>query len=161
MDASPSIEHRRLHALIGAWRGEEEMCETQWAPAGAADADILAEATVGGRFVSLRYRQTRGGHVSFRSHSIFGFDDSDGLTKMFQFDSTGFFPASPAAGSWNGDALVLERASPRGAARVSYFFESSDCYRTRLEFRPAGSEAWQAMTTGMFRRVPSSSINLA
>jgi hypothetical protein len=152
---------QRLLALAGAWRGEEDMSATQWTPAGKAEAEVLAEAEMNGMFLNQSYRQTRDGRVSFRSRSIFGVDGSDGLVKMLQFDSMGFFPASPASGSWDGNALVLDRSSPRGSARISYFIEGPDNYRTMLEFKPAGANIWQDMAVGAFRRVAPSSINLA
>jgi hypothetical protein len=157
MNANPSFAlssgHQRLQALVGSWRGEEEMSATQWTPAGPATAEVEATAEHGGLFVTQRYRQTRGGRESFASHNVFGFDPADGLTKMFAFDSMGFFPSMPASGTWNGDTLVLERSSPRGAARVSYLFDGADRYRTHLEFKPAGSDDWQDMAKGAFRRM--------
>ena len=45
MNAAPSFtlsaEHQRLQALVGAWRGEEEVSATQWADAGTAEAQVL------------------------------------------------------------------------------------------------------------------------
>jgi hypothetical protein len=160
MNAVPSFVlspgHQRLQALVGAWHGEEEMSATQWAPAGRATADVETVAEFGGLFVAQRYRQTRDGKESFASHNVFGFDQADGLTKMFAFDSMGFFPASPASGAWDGDRLVLERSSPRGAARLTYMLDGPDSYRTHLEFKPAGSANWQDMAKGTFRRVSPS-----
>lgn len=164
MNAAPSFAlsdgHQRLQALVGAWRGEEEMSATQWAPAGMAAVEVVAEAEFGGLFVTQRYRQMRDGRESFAARNVFGFDQADGLTKMYAFDSMGFVPASPASGSWDGDRLVLERSSPRGAARITYILESQDSYRTELRFRPADSETWQDMAKGAFSRVSSSSITL-
>jgi len=162
MSAAPSLtpDHRRLQALVGAWRGEEVMSATQWAPAGRASAEVEAAAEFGGLFVTQRYRQTRDGRESFASHNVFGFDQADGLTKMFAFDSMGFFPAGPASGSWEGDRLVLQRLSPRGAARVTYMIDGPDGYRTHLEFKPAGSENWQDMAKGAFRRVSPSQTTI-
>lgn len=159
MDAqAPALSpgHRRLLALVGAWRGEEEMSATQWAPTGPAAAEVETTAEFGGLFITQRYRQTRDGGESFASHNVFGFDRADGLVKMYAFDSMGFVPASPASGSWDGDALALVRSSPRGSARISYMIDGLDGYRTRLEFRPAGSDSWQKMATGTFRRVGQS-----
>jgi hypothetical protein len=136
------------------------MSATQWAPAGPATAEVETVAEFGGLFVTQRYRQTRDGQESFASHNVFGFDQADGLTKMFAFDSMGFFPVSPASGSWNDNTLVLERSSPRGAARVTYLVDGPDSYRTRLEFKPAGSENWRDMATGTFRRVSLSETTL-
>ena len=162
MSAALSLtpHHQRLQALVGAWRGEEEMSATQWAPAGRASAKVEAMAEFDGLFVVQHYRQTRDGQESFASRNVFGFDQADGLTKMFAFDSMGFFPAGPASGSWDGDRLVLERSSPRGAARVTYTIDGPDGYRTRLEFNPAGSENWQDMAKGTFRRVSPSQTTL-
>ncbi|MER8693567.1 DUF1579 domain-containing protein [Mesorhizobium opportunistum] len=163
MNASPfsslSADHQRLQALVGAWRGEEEVSGTQWTDAGTATSEVLAEAQFGGLFVVQRYRQRRDGTVSFGAHNVFGFDQQSGAVSMHQFDSMGFVPASPATGTWDGSELVLERSSPRGAARVTYIFDDADTYRMRLHFKPAGSDSWQDMVSGVYRRVSPSSIN--
>ncbi|ESW95359.1 hypothetical protein X769_29525 [Mesorhizobium sp. LSJC268A00] len=157
--SSLSADHQRLQALVGAWRGEEEVAETQWADGGPAKSEVLAEAQFGGLFVVQRYRQRRDGTVSFGSHNLFGFDQQNNVVTMYQFDSMGFVPMSPATGAWNGDELVLERSSPRGSARVTYVFDNVDAYRMRLHFKPAGSDKWQDMVSGVYRRVSPSSIN--
>ncbi|MGX8011212.1 DUF1579 family protein [Mesorhizobium sp. ORM8.1] len=156
--SSLSADHQRLQALVGAWRGEEEVADTQWADGGPATADVLAEAEFGGLFVVQRYRQRRDGTISFGSHNVFGFDQQNHVVTMHQFDSMGVVPASPATGAWNGSELVLERSSPRGAARVTYIFEDADTYRMKLQFKPAGSDAWQDMVSGLYRRVQPSGI---
>jgi len=157
--SSLSADHQRLQALVGAWRGEEEVAATQWTDAGTATSEVLAEAQFGGLFVVQRYRQRRDGTISFGSHNVFGFDQQNGVVTMHQFDSMGFVPASPATGAWNGSELVLVRSSPRGSARVTYVFDTDDSYRMRLQFQPAGSDAWQDMVSGVYRRVSPSSIN--
>ncbi|MER8652677.1 DUF1579 family protein [Mesorhizobium sp. M0586] len=154
-----SADHQRLQALVGAWRGEEEVAETQWADGGPATSEVLGEAQFGGLFVVQRYRQRRDGTVSFGSHSVFGFDQQNSLVTMHQFDSMGFVPASPATGAWNGSELTLDRSSPRGSARITYIFDNADAYRMRLHFKPAGSDSWQDMVSGVYRRVSPSSIN--
>jgi len=163
MSASPfsslSDGHQRLQALVGAWCGEEDVAATQWTDAGAATSEIQAEAEFGGLFVVQRYRQRRDGTVSFGSHNVFGFDQQNKAVTMHQFDSMGFVPMSPAAGTWSGNELVLERSSPRGSARLIYNFGGSDAYRMKVQFRPAGSDAWQDMVSGLYRRVSTSSIN--
>ena len=156
--SSLSVDHQRLQALVGAWRGEEEVAETQWADGGIATSEVLAEAQFGGLFVVQRYRQRRDGTVSFGSHSVFGFDQQNCVVTMHQFDSMGCVPVSPATGTWNGTELVLERSSPRGSARVTYIFDNADAYRMRLHFKPAGN-SWQDMVSGVYRRVLPSSIN--
>ena len=163
MNASPfsslSNAHQRLQALVGAWRGEEEVAATQWTDAGTATAEVLAEADFGGLFVVQRYRQRRDGTISFGAHNVFGFDQQNKFVTMHQFDSMGFVPMSPATGMWNGNELILERSSPRGAARVNYGFDDADTYRMKLQFQPTGSDAWQAMVSGLYRRVSPSTIN--
>ena len=156
---SLSAGHQRLQALVGAWRGEEEVAATQWTDAGAATSEVQAEAQFGGLFVVQRYRQRRDGTISFGSHNVFGFDQQNGLATMHQFDSMGFVPMSPATGAWNDNELVLERSSPRGAARVTYGFDGTESYRMKLQFKPAGSDAWQDMVSGVYRRVSPSTIN--
>ncbi|TGQ25267.1 DUF1579 domain-containing protein, partial [Mesorhizobium sp. M00.F.Ca.ET.216.01.1.1] len=87
---------------------------------------------------------------------VFGFDQQNSLVTMHQFDSMGIVPASPSTGGWNGSTLVLVRSSPRGSARVTYSFDTDDDYRMRLEFQPAGSDIWQDMVSGLYRRVSPS-----
>lgn len=157
--SSLSADHQRLQALVGAWRGEEEVAATQWTDAGTATSEVLAEAQFGGLFVVQRYRQRRDGTISFGSHNVFGFDQQNSVVSMHQFDSMGFVPATPATGAWNGSELVLVRSSPRGSARVTYIFDTDDSYRMRLQFQPAGSDIWQDMVSGVYRRVSPSSIN--
>jgi hypothetical protein len=156
--SSLSADHQRLQALVGAWRGEEEAADTQWADGGMATSEVLAEAQFGGLFVVQRYRQRRDGTISFGAHSVFGFDQQNSLVTMHQFDSMGFVPASPATGTWNGNTLTLLRSSPRGSARVTYDFTKDDSYRMRLEFQPPGSDAWQDMVSGVYRRVLPSEL---
>ncbi|MFA6155490.1 DUF1579 family protein [Mesorhizobium sp.] len=157
--SSLSPDHQRLQALVGAWRGEEEVADTQWADGGIATSDVLAEAQFGGLFVVQRYRQRRDGTISFGSHNVFGFDQQNSVVTMHQFDSMGIVPVSPATGVWNGSELNLERSSQRGSARVTYILDDADTYRMRLHFKPAGSDAWQDMVSGVYKRVSPSSIN--
>ncbi len=156
--SSLSADHQRLQALVGTWRGEEEIAATQWADEGNATSEVMAEAEFGGLFVVQRYRQRRDGTVSFGSHNVFGFDQPNGLVTLHQFDSMGFVPMSPATGVWNGSELTFERSSPRGAARVTYGFDGADTYRMRLQFKSASIDSWQEMVRGVYRRVTPSGM---
>src|SRR5262249_41938720 len=129
--ATPQLSpaHQRLQTLVGTWRGEESVGASQWTAAGKAIGEVFAETELGGLFVSQHDRQVRDGEVSFESHNVFGVDQPDGTTKLWQFDSMGFVPPAPASGSWDSDTLTLERSSPRGAARTRYTFETPDRYR--------------------------------
>ncbi|QND48608.1 DUF1579 domain-containing protein [Rhizobium lusitanum] len=158
---TPSTAHLRLSAFAGAWEGEEHVAGSAWAKEGKATARLTAECLFGGFFVEQRYVQTRDGKTSFESRNIFGFDDADQAYKLYQFDTVGFVPPSPAAGEWVGHELALMKTSPRGAQRTLFQFENEDCYRMGVSFSPAGSDTWQEVVSGVYRRVSSASSNLS
>jgi hypothetical protein len=155
----PSSAHLRLMAFTGHWEGEEQVAASGWAAEGRATAWVNAESLFDGFFVEQRYRQTRDGAVSFEARNVFGFDPSDDHYKFYQFDSVGFVPSSPATGQWIDDQLVLIRTSPRGRQRAVYQFENEDCYRTSVSFAPAGSDTWQDVVSGLYRRAHTLSPN--
>jgi len=78
-----------------------------------------------------------------------------------QFDTAGFAPPSPASGHWNGNELVLMKTSPRGRPRTAFAFENEDCYRMGVSFSPAGSDTWQEVVSGTYRRASLTSSNLS
>jgi len=156
---APSSAHLRLAAFAGRWEGEERVAGSAWTAAGDATASVDAESLFDGFFVEQRYRQTRDGAVSFQSRNVLGFDPSDESYKLYQFDSIGFVPPSPASGEWQDDALVFIRTSPRGRQRTAYQFENADCYRMSVSFAPAGSDTWQDVVSGRYRRARSDSSN--
>jgi hypothetical protein len=156
-----SAGHLQLQLLAGAWRGEEQVGASQWTAAGTAVGEVASEVEFGGLFIVQHYRQLRDGKISFQSHNVFGCDQTDGTCKLYQFDSMGFVPTAPASGSWEGDTLTLERSSARGKARIRYAFADTDSYRMTLQFQPAGSDAWQDMVDGIYRRVAPDQINFS
>ena len=105
--------------------------------------------------------QTRDGCTSFEARNILGFDAADQAYKLYQFDTVGFTPAAPASGEWIDDKLVLTKVSPRGQQRTLFQFENEDCYRMGVTFSPAGSDTWQEVVSGLYRRVASASSNLS
>jgi hypothetical protein len=156
---APSSAHHRLAAFNGRWEGDERVAGSAWTAAGEARARVDAESLFDGFFVEQRYRQTRGGAVSFESRNVLGFDPSDESYKLYQFDSVGFMPPSPATGYWQDNALIFTRTSPRGAQRTVYQFENEDCYRMSVSFAPAGSDTWQDVVSGRYHRARSFSSN--
>ncbi|MGN8020785.1 DUF1579 family protein [Phyllobacterium sp. 22229] len=146
-------EHQRLQALLGSFEGDEQVSATPWTSAGAAKGYLSAESDLGGLFLNQTYRQVRDGQTTFEARNIFGFDVKDGTYKLYQFDTVGFVPPAPATGTWAGDELVLEKSSPRGKARSRYQFEDQDRFRLRVEFAPAGSDIWQDVVSGVYRRI--------
>jgi hypothetical protein len=136
-----SPAQQRLQALVGMWRSGEKVGAPQWTAAGPAISEIVTEPEFSGLFVIQRYAKARDGKTSFESRNIFGVDQSDGSTKLGQFDSLVFLPRTPASGA--GDGETLERNSPRGAVGTRYTLESPDWYPMTVAFRPAGSDGWQ------------------
>ena len=159
--STPSAAHFRLNAFAGAWEGEEHVAASAWTSEGKASAELSGETLFGGFFLEQRYRQTRDGAVSFEARNVFGFDASDQAYKLYQFDSVGFAPPSPASGAWSGDELVLIKSSPRGTQRTAFTFENEDCYRMGVSFSPAGSDTWQEVVSGIYRRASLTSSNLS
>ncbi|EJC81619.1 hypothetical protein Rleg4DRAFT_3305 [Rhizobium leguminosarum bv. trifolii WSM2297] len=159
--STPSAAHFRLNAFTGVWEGEERIAASAWTSEGPASAELFGETLFGGFFLEQRYRQTRGGAVAFEARNVFGFDASDQSYKLYQFDSAGFAPPSPASGEWNGNELVLMKTSPRGRQRTAFAFDNEDCYRMGVSFSPAGSDTWQEVVSGIYRRAPSTSSNLS
>ena len=157
----PTAAHLRLGAFAGTWEGEERVAGSSWTKEGTATARLAAESRFGGFFVEQRYMQMRYGATSFEARNVFGFDGSDQAYKLYQFDTIGFVPPSPASGDWSGNELVLTKMSPRGAQRTVFQFENEDCYRMGVTFSPAGSDTWQEVVSGVYRRISSTSSNLS
>ncbi|MGO6710985.1 DUF1579 family protein [Rhizobium leguminosarum] len=159
--STPSAAHFRLNAFAGVWEGDERVAASAWTSEGKASAEFSGEALFGGFFLEQRYRQTREGAVSFEARNVFGFDASDKTYKLYQFDTAGFAPPVPASGEWNGNELVLMKTSPRGSQRTVFTFENEDCYRMGVSFSPAGSDTWQEVVSGVYRRASPTSSNLS
>ncbi len=158
---APTAAHLRLSAFAGTWEGEEHVAASAWTKEGTAVARLTAECLFGGFFVEQRYVQKRDGATSFEARNILGFDAAEQAYKLYQFDMVGFAPAAPASGEWIDDKLVLTKASPRGAQRTLFQFENNDCYRMGVTFAPVGSDTWQEVVSGVYRRVASASSNLS
>lgn len=154
-----SQHHLRLGALVGAWVGDERVAGSAWTAAGAAESEVAAERLFGGMFVEQRYKQLRDRAVAFESRNVFGFDAADQRYKLYQFDTYGFVPPTPASGVWEGDDLVFERSSPRGTQRTVFHFENEDSYRMSVSFLPAGGSDWQEVVSGQYRRSTSVPTN--
>jgi hypothetical protein len=54
---------------------------------------------------------------------------------------------------------LLVKTSLRGRQRILYTFENEDRYRMSVQFSPAGSDDWQDVVSGVYRRVASVSSN--
>jgi hypothetical protein len=96
--------------------------------------------------------QTRDGKESFATHALFTYDREDRLYKLFWHDSLGYFPPSPASGSWAGKTLTLVRGSLRGNARHVYEIVDDNNYSMKIQFSP-DAEGWSDVLTGVYKRI--------
>ena len=144
--------HRKLTALAGSWAGEETLYPSPWMPeGGTAEASIEAKLDVDGFFLLTDYVETRGGRPSYRGHGVFGWDTDQKKYSMFWFDSVSPGPRAPVWGTWDGDTLAFESASPMGHQRYVYVLQGPDRYTFRIEMSRDGT-AWQPFVEGRYTR---------
>jgi hypothetical protein len=149
---SPLEEHRRLAALAGEWNGEETVYPSRWNQGGPATSHVVARIDLNGLYLIQDSRQIRDGKEIFASHALFTYDREDRLYKLFWHDSLGYFPPSPASGSWIGNVLTLVRGSLRGNARHVYEIVDDNSYSMKIQFSP-DAEGWADVLTGVYRRI--------
>jgi hypothetical protein len=140
-----------LDFLLGAFAGTEEMAQTQWAPAGTAQAEARGEAILGGAMVLLHQRQVRDGEESFAAVNVFMHDPQTGDVLLYSFDSAGFPADPPARGRLENGELVLDRTTPRGSSRTT-FAPGDGGFNWSKAFRPGDDAPWQTVVTGTLRR---------
>jgi hypothetical protein len=107
-----TAQHERLAALEGAWEGTEELASSPWSPGGTARAQMTFGVAAGGFALVQDYRSDTG----LTGHGVFSVSGDDVLHHWF--DSIGYPTEAPARGGFEGDALVLERTTPRGTNRT-------------------------------------------
>ena len=150
--SSPLAEHARLAAFAGEWNGEEMVFPSRWTAGGPATSHTVARMDLNGFYLIQDTKQTRDGKESFATHALFTYDREDRLYKLFWHDSLGYFPPSPASGSWGGKVLTLVRGSLRGNARHVYEVVDNDNYTMKIQFSP-DAEGWADVLTGVYRRI--------
>jgi len=106
--------HERLAALEGAWAGTEELAPSPWSPGGTGHASMTFSLAAGGFALVQDYRSDTG----LTGHGVFSAGEDTVLWHWF--DSIGHPPELPARGAFDGDALVLERTTPRGTNRTTF-----------------------------------------
>jgi hypothetical protein len=104
--------HERLATLEGAWEGTEELAPSPWSPGGSAHARMTFAIAAGGFAVLQDYASDTG----LTGHGVLSASGDEVLHHWV--DSIGH-PAQAARGRFDGDALVLERTSPRGTNRTT------------------------------------------
>ncbi|WP_053227021.1 DUF1579 domain-containing protein [Solirubrobacter soli] len=119
--------HERLAALAGEWEGTEELAPSPWSPGGTAQARMTLSVAAGGFALVQDYRSDTG----LTGHGVFSVSGDEVLHHWF--DSFGFPVEAPARGGFDGEALVVERTSPRGTNRTTFALADGEL-RQRIEF---------------------------
>jgi hypothetical protein len=149
---TPLPEHQKLAVFAGEWAGEEMVFPSRWVAGGPATSHVTARMDLNGFYLIQNTKQTRDGKESFATHALFTYDREDRLYKLFWHDSLGYFPPSPASGSWGGKVLTLVRGSLRGNARHVYEIVDDNTYQMKIQFSP-DAEGWADVLTGVYRRI--------
>jgi hypothetical protein len=149
---SPLPEHKKLGVFAGEWAGEEVVYPSRWNAGGPATSHVVARIDLNGFYLIQDMRQMRDGKEIFATHALFTYDRDDRLYKLFWHDSLGYYPPSPASGSWVGKTLTLVRGSLRGNARHLYEVVDDDSYTMKIQFSP-DAEGWADVLTGVYRRL--------
>lgn len=125
----PTAQQQKLHALVGTWIGEDTTYPTPFNPAGGtATTTFTGRAALDGLFVIGDDVQEQEGRVGFLAHKVYGYDPDEHTYTFHLFDSFGANPATPARGTWEGNILQFEQATPLGHARYRYTFAKNGDY---------------------------------
>jgi hypothetical protein len=147
-----TAQHRRLHALAGAWVGDEVLAETPWMPGGQARSSVDTRVILGGTVLEQDYRQEREGRETLQAKGLYTYDPDQETYSLFWFDSLGFPPAEPAGGAWDGDRFTILRRSPRALARHTFAIRDAQEYEHAIETSWDGGTSWAPVMTGHYRR---------
>jgi hypothetical protein len=147
----PGPGHEKLELFAGNWSGEETMHPSPWDPAGGkATATISNRTACDGFWVVGDYEQRRGGAVTFRGHSVAGYDERSGEVQLHWFDSMGM-GADLFRGKFDGSRLTLTCTNPMGHHRLAYDFSERGTMRSRME-TSADGQRWSPMFDGVYHR---------
>lgn len=145
-------QHRRLHALVGEWIGEETLSPSPWGPGGPAVGKTTCRLDLDGFYVIQDYVEEKDGKVVFRGHGIFGYDAQSSEYCWYWIDSMGFVPAAPSRGRWDGDTLTFHSASPQGQGRYTYRFAADGSYHFKIENSFDGGKSFVQLMEGTYRK---------
>ena len=147
----PTAGHKKIEILAGSWKGEERMHPSEWDPkGGVAKAKIDSRIGLDGFYVIGDYEQSRDGKVTFRGHSITGYQADSGEVVMHWFDSMGM-GVDVFRGKFAGDVLTLQAENPMGKHRLTYDFKEKGTIRSKMEMSKDG-KTWKAMFDGVYHR---------
>src|SRR5262245_42008761 len=149
----PTEAHDVFHKMAGSWTGEETMYPSPWDPAGGKSvARTNSRVGVDGFALIGDYEQERGGHVTFRGHSVVTFDKNAGEYAMYWVDSMGM-PGETFRRRLDGDTLTLVSHNPMGHAKLSYDMAVPDRLGCRMETSQDGI-IWQPMFDSTYKKNP-------
>ena len=145
----PSSAHKKLELFAGTWSGDEKMHPSPWDPkGGVANASLASRVACDGFYVVGDYEQKRNGVVTFRGHSVFGYDDQSQEVVLHWFDSTGM-GADLFRGKFQGQTLTLTCKNAMGNHRLVYDFSEKGTLRSKMETSTDGKQ-WNAMFDAVY-----------
>ncbi len=145
----PGPGHKKLEQFVGTWKGEEKMHPSPWdEKGGMAEASLTSRLACDGFYVIGDYEQRRGDMITFRGHSVFGYDEKTQEVSLHWFDSMGM-GADVFRGKFQGQALTLLCRNPMGQHRLTYDFTEKGRLRSKMETSQDGKQ-WQAMFDGVY-----------
>src|SRR5262245_25918319 len=83
----PTDEHKKLHALVGDWEGEEKLSPSPWGPGGVAFGRYTHRLGCDGFFVLQDYVEEKDGRTVFRGHGVYGWDAAEKSYIWYWVDS--------------------------------------------------------------------------
>lgn len=147
----PGPNHKKLELLAGTWSGEEKMHPSPWDPkGGVASVSIVNRVACDGFYVVGDYEQRRSGAVTFRGHSVYGFDAKSQEVVLHWFDSMGMGD-DVFRGKFQGQTLTLECKNAMGHHRLVYDFGEKGTLRSKMESTQDGKK-WSAMFDGVYHK---------
>jgi len=147
----PTPVHRELAALAGRWTGDETMHPSPWDPqGGVAKATISNHVACDGFWVTGDYEQRRGDVVTFRGHSVFGYDAPSGEVTLHWFDSMGM-GTDVFRGKLEEKRMALTSQNAMGLHRMTYDLSEKGTLRSRMETSRDGKQ-WTPMFDGVYHR---------
>ncbi len=146
----PTEAHRRLETLVGAWRGEEKMPPSRWAPQGnVSSGRSTARLALDGFAAIVDYEQENGGRITFRGHGVYTYDVNDGCYVLHWFDCMGGRPEE-FRGTFDGETLTMMRSGPEGQFRLTWRYAGDRMTHT-MEMAPDGKQ-WTTLMEGAYTR---------
>ena len=144
--------HRKLHILVGTWRGDDTVAVTPFNTNGGQSVTISnARVDLGGLVVIADDEQVRAGQIVFRAHKIFGWDARKQVYTFHFFDSDGANPPQRAEGQWAANTLRFDQTTPFGFVRHTFVFANDHAFTYNMETSEAG-QVWALFWEGHYRR---------